>query len=74
MAKNEAYSIIKETVICHPGTPNGILAIITIGEVNGIIEVHNESWLPGSDAAIMPNTMPRIMGITTTPVSYTHLR
>lgn len=30
-----------EVAICHAGTPNGILAVITTGEVNGIIDNQN---------------------------------
>jgi hypothetical protein len=31
-------NIPTETAICQSGTPNGMRIIITIGEVNGIIE------------------------------------
>ena len=33
-----AISNIHDKIICHAGTPNGKRAIITIGDVNGIID------------------------------------
>ena len=50
---------------CQYGTPNGILAIITIGEVRGIMEHHKESWLSGFCIVPIATISPRIIGIVT---------
>lgn len=43
----------KDNTICQYGTPNGILAIITIGDVNGTIEHQNAKELSGLLALYM---------------------
>ena len=35
----------------HPGTPNGSLASITIGDVNGMMDPQKASWLSGASNA-----------------------
>ena len=52
---------------CHHGTvfgtPKGILAIITIGELNGIILAHTASGLVGFAIAGVINAMENIISI-----------
>ena len=56
---------IIEMAICHIGTPNGMRAIITIGEVSGIIEHQNESELSGFCMVPIATIRARIIGIVT---------
>ncbi len=51
-----------ERAICQPGMPDGTRAIITIGDVNGMNDVHTARLDVGSFAAVMPNTIPMIIG------------
>ena len=54
-----------ETASCQAGTPKGILAIITIGEVSGIIEHQKERELSGFCIVPMATMSARIIGIVT---------
>lgn len=51
-----------DSAISHAGMPNGIRAIITIGEVKGISDVQNASCDPGALAACIAMIMPMMMG------------
>ncbi len=62
MPTNEAIRIANESHICHCAMSNGIRAIITMGDVNGIIDIHITAVELGSWKAIMPNTRPNMMG------------
>ena len=52
---------------CHQGTvlgtPNGILAIITIGELKGMMLVHTAIGLDGFDIAGVINAMEKMISI-----------
>lgn len=52
--------------ISHVGMPNGMRAIMTMGDVKGIIDIQNDNVDVGSAAAVMPKIMPNIIGNTTT--------
>ena len=52
-----------ERIISHVGMPNGMRAIITIGEVNGIIEVHTTSGELGSLNTDIITTIDIMIGI-----------
>ncbi len=55
---------IIETAICHTGTlPEGILAIITIGEENGTILPHTDIGASGFPTAVDIMMKDKIMGI-----------
>ena len=54
-----------DTPICQKGTPNGILAIITIGEVRGIIEHQKDSGLSGFRIVPIATSSAKIIGIVT---------
>ena len=47
------------------GTPNGIRAIITIGEVKGMIDVQKASGPSGDFKTVATTKIPRINGIVT---------
>ena len=51
-----------ESTICHAGTPNGILAIIATGEVNGIIDSQNAIGPSGLFVTVMLPYIPIIKG------------
>lgn len=59
--KLRARSII-DTSGCHAGMPNGRRAIITIGAVNGIIDVHTASDELGSFTTVMDMIRANMMG------------
>jgi len=69
MIPKERNRISAETQICQSGIPNGIRAIITMGLVNGIIEVHKAIVLLGSVPTDIAMTMPSIIGIVTNVAS-----
>jgi hypothetical protein len=54
-----------ERKICQYGTPNGILAIITMGDVRGIIENQKEIELSGFCIVPIATKSPRMIGIVT---------
>ena len=59
-----ATNEIIDTAICHTGTlPEGMRAIITIGEENGIILPHTEIGASGLPAAVVIITNDKMMGI-----------
>ncbi len=60
----------EERAISHPGTPNGILDIMTIGEVNGIIEAQNASVDVGSLITVIARSNPIMIGIVAKEVSW----
>ena len=62
---NPATIRIIETAICQDGTPKGIRATITIGEVRGIIEHQKERELSGFCIVPMATISARIIGIVT---------
>lgn len=51
---NAATKETIEAMICHAGTPNGSRTNITMGEVNGIIELHTTSEESGVFIAAIP--------------------
>ena len=51
-----------DKTISHTGTPNGILAIITTGEVRGIIENQNAIGPSGLSNAVTKTIMAAISG------------
>ena len=57
--------ITMEMAICQMGTPNGIRAIITMGEVSGIIEHQNESGLSGFCMVPIATIKPSMIGMVT---------
>ena len=65
MPINEATKIIPERASSQPGTPNGTLAIIIMGDVNGIIENQNESDEFGSWNVDIIIIMANISGMVT---------
>ena len=59
-----AISEIIETAICHAGTlPDGMRAIITIGDEKGIMLPQTEIGASGLPAAVVIITNDKIMGI-----------
>ena len=52
-----------ESAICQAGTPNGILAIIATGEVNGIIESQKPSGPSGLFIIVKLPYIPKVSGI-----------
>lgn len=52
-----------DKISCHVGTPYEILAIITIGEVKGIMEPQNESELSGCWKVLIIINKPIINGM-----------
>ena len=59
-----AINEIIDTAICHAGTlPDGIRAIITIGEENGIMLPQTEMGASGFPAAVVIITNDKIIGI-----------
>ena len=46
-----------DSAVCHTGMPNGSRAIITIGEVNGIIDIHETRVEFGAFATDMDANM-----------------
>ncbi len=64
MPAKEAYSKAKDVHICQAGMPNGMRAIITIGEVKGIIDVQTASEDAGFCTTDILTTMPIMIGMT----------
>ena len=61
---NPAIKDIIDTASCHAGTPpDGILAIITIEEENGIILAHTEIGASGFAAAVVIIIKDKMIGI-----------
>ena len=54
-----------ESAISHAGTSKGMRAIITMGDVRGMMENQNESELSGFCIVPMATTRPSIIGIVT---------
>ena len=61
---------ISDTATCQYGTPNGILIIIDIGDVNGIIESHNPKLLSGLFTIAVEHTIATINGKDTTVLNW----
>ena len=57
------YSKRRERIISHVGMPNGMRAIITIGEVNGIIDAQNATDELGSLKTDIIMISARMIGI-----------
>ena len=55
--------MVSERTTCQNGTPKGMRAIITIGDVNGIIEPQNDKLLLGYWNVCVINISPSIKGI-----------
>ena len=70
MKRKPATSDNIDTASCHQGTvigtPKGILAIITMGELNGMMLAHTATELPGlvteEDIRAMEKMISRVMG------------
>ena len=60
---NVRYSTVSEVIISHVGMPKGMRAIITIGEVNGIIEHHTARGELGSLNTDIITIIDTMMGI-----------
>ena len=52
-----------DNINSHGATPKGNLAIITIGDVKGIIENQNARGAPGACTALDITRIPKIIGI-----------
>ena len=65
IAINDTYNNTNESIISHVAIPNGIRAIITIGAVNGIIDIIVAKLELGSFTTVIDNTKPIIIGNTT---------
>lgn len=61
----EMYNITSDVTISHVAIPNGIRAIITIGDVNGIRDITVAIVELGSFAIDIANTKPINIGNTT---------
>ena len=57
-----AYNSPSESKISHAGMPNGMRAIITIGEVNGMTEVQNAKGELGSLKTDIITMIERMIG------------
>ena len=66
MPMNEMNSNASDTIISHAGMPNGTRAIITIGDVNGMIDIQNATGVFGSVAAPIAQIRPMMTGTTVT--------
>lgn len=67
--KNDTYRSTTESSDCHTGMPNGMRAIITMGEVKGMIEVHKASPELGSCTTLIDMIRARMMGTIATVCS-----
>ncbi len=52
-----------ESHICHIGTPNGMRIIIVIGDVKGIIDIHNARELSGWFIITPESAIEKIKGL-----------
>ena len=59
---NVSISITSDTATCQYGTPNGILIIMEIGDVNGIMESHIPKLLSGLFTMAVEHTIATIKG------------
>lgn len=62
IAIKDTYSRTREIMISHVDMPNGIRAIITIGDVNGIIDITVARVELGSDTTVSDRIRPIIIG------------
>ena len=65
----DAIRITTDIISSQAGTPNGTRAIITIGEVNGIIDIINANVELGSSRITIDEKKATIMGIAATVCS-----
>lgn len=61
--KNEMKSTMIETITCHVGMPKGMRAIITMGEVKGIMEHQKTRPELGSFIMFIITIMAKMTGI-----------
>ena len=69
MIKVETNSNDADSKICQIGTPNGILAIIATGDVNGIIDNQNPSGPSGLFMMVKLPYIPNISGMMANKVN-----
>jgi len=60
-----AISITDEISTCSQGTPKGMRAIITMGEVSGIIENQNDNELSGFCIVLINTNIANTNGMVT---------